>query len=63
MLRRELGPSNVSTAYWAEITMADGCHIFYSPMLQRFSFAPHAEIRGGWICEEMGLGECWGRGK
>ena len=54
MLQQESAGHNVSKPYWVPLAMQDGCKFLYSPTLQRFHFTPLPDIKGGWVCEEMG---------
>lgn len=57
LLQRESAEENVSRSFWAELRMEDGTLLQYSPFLQRFTFSPHPDVKGGFVCEEMGLGK------
>jgi hypothetical protein len=53
MLRAESAESNVSHSFWVTLSLEDGCKFQYSPFLQRVTFSPHPNVKGGWICEEV----------
>jgi hypothetical protein len=57
MLRAESGETNVSVPFWTELRFEDGTRFYYSPCLQRFTFTPLPDVRGGFVSEEMGLGK------
>ncbi len=43
-----------------QLRTADGTEFFYSPTLGRASLAVPSQPRGGFLCEEMGLGKVRG---
>jgi hypothetical protein len=53
MLDAEQGVSR--EAFWAERTLADGTKAYYSKMLSRITLQAPKTLRGGLLCEEMGL--------
>ena len=55
MLGQELRRS-IAEPFWLELTV-DGARLLYSPLFQHWRMGPIEAVRGGLLCDSMGLGK------
>ena len=48
--------NNVNAPFWSHQTLRDGSDLYYSPFFDKIQAEPLPDIKGGWLCEKMGLG-------
>jgi hypothetical protein len=48
--------NNVNAPFWSHQALRDGSDLYYSPFFDKIQAEPLPDIKGGWLCEKMGLG-------
>lgn len=57
-IERENAPGGIQSLWWCKLPHRDGVKdLYYSPGLDMISPKPPKLVRGGFICEQMGLGK------
>ena len=58
-IERETIPGGIQSLHWAKVPLAPDAtsELYFNPMLGMFSSSKPNHVRGGFICESMGLGK------
>ena len=58
-LERETTPGGIQSFHWAKIPLPPNAkdELYFNPLLGMFSKTKPENVRGGWICEQMGMGK------
>jgi hypothetical protein len=48
---------SVNAPFWSHQHLRDGSELYYSPYFGKIQSDPLPDMKGGWLCEKMGLGK------